>query len=451
MPAVLPSIRSRVSQMLDAPTLGGSTRLWVDGVRGSNTTGTRGRRDLPYLTAAAAKAAASAGDTVHVMTMLANENDLAKNGVNWHFAPNTGVAYTNANVTGALRGIFDDYAGAASYNITGYGTFSMDLTEGAGGGSQIVNAINIGNASSNVNVRAKSVTTIIQPVESGTMTGSAIRQANGAATIKADSVSEFRASGGTSSLRAFTAGLLIDGGTLDAHVQALTALGQSSGTSRVRTNNATSNISCSGGAMMLRAINLLGVTHGNGDLRLNAITCKLLTRNGSSGDGHYTVQVWGDGTNEAIIVSQSGTARCFFRGGRLESTASPLAMLTGGKIIIDGLDVHEMGVSDTHGNDIAIGVGFGGSTDSLFRNLRVKCDRASHSCIRVYAEDTSASRHRFDGGLYQPGASGFWFDPEGNPGWLASIYNTLTASKAAGPFGATVGSGAIVIDPNLSL
>jgi hypothetical protein len=164
MPATLPPTRSRVSQLLDAPTLGGSTRLWVDGVRGGN--GTRGRRDLPYLTAAAAKAAASAGDTIHVMTMLANENDLAKNGVNWHFAPNTGVAYTNANVTGTLRGIFDDYAGAASYNITGYGTFSMDLTEGAGGGSQIVNAINIGNASSNVNVRAKSVMTIIQPVES---------------------------------------------------------------------------------------------------------------------------------------------------------------------------------------------------------------------------------------------------------------------------------------------
>jgi hypothetical protein len=65
-------------------------QVWLDVVNGNNSTGARGKANLPFLTPQAAKAAASSGDTIMVRPgnysgaadAVAN---LLKAGVNWHF------------------------------------------------------------------------------------------------------------------------------------------------------------------------------------------------------------------------------------------------------------------------------------------------------------------------------------------------------------------------------
>lgn len=78
-----------------------------------------------HATLAAAKAAASAGDTITVYPGTTfNENNLAKNGVNWFFYPGTKIVYTGASAVG----IFDDGGAAMSYTIGGYGWFENNTS-----------------------------------------------------------------------------------------------------------------------------------------------------------------------------------------------------------------------------------------------------------------------------------------------------------------------------------
>ena len=65
----------------DIPT---GNLLWVDQVNGNDALAKRGRLTVPFKTLLAAKGAAISGDTVVVMPGTYDENNLAKNGVNWH-------------------------------------------------------------------------------------------------------------------------------------------------------------------------------------------------------------------------------------------------------------------------------------------------------------------------------------------------------------------------------
>lgn len=95
--------------------------LYVDSVNGNDVTGARGT-SKPFLTPAAAKTAASSGDTIMVgpgsYTVTAS---LAKNGVNWNFAPGASVTKTS---TVDAPGIFDDEGAAMSFTVFGYGDFT---------------------------------------------------------------------------------------------------------------------------------------------------------------------------------------------------------------------------------------------------------------------------------------------------------------------------------------
>jgi hypothetical protein len=94
---------------------------------GSDSSGARNREDLPYLTLSAAKAAAVSGDTIIVEAGTYSENNLLKNGVNWHFMPGAIVSYADVDVTNGY-GIFDDRAtGACVSRITGAGTFIYNI------------------------------------------------------------------------------------------------------------------------------------------------------------------------------------------------------------------------------------------------------------------------------------------------------------------------------------
>lgn len=115
----------------DGGTITIGRQLRVDSVNGNDSTGTRGRMDLPYLTLAEAKADAQSGDIILVgpgsYTATAS---ILKDGVNWNFAAGATVtmdAGDNAVVVGPLG----DVVGITS-TVTGAGTFVVDATGRAG-------------------------------------------------------------------------------------------------------------------------------------------------------------------------------------------------------------------------------------------------------------------------------------------------------------------------------
>lgn len=71
-----------------------ASTIWVDAVNGSDATGERGKMAKPVLTLSYAKSLAQAGDLIVVRPGTYNENDLAKNNVNWFFQPGAKVYYT---------------------------------------------------------------------------------------------------------------------------------------------------------------------------------------------------------------------------------------------------------------------------------------------------------------------------------------------------------------------
>ncbi|HEX3817535.1 MAG TPA: hypothetical protein VHW03_04535 [Chthoniobacterales bacterium] len=127
--------------------------VFVDAVEGDDDTGAAYRQDLPFLTLTAAKNAASAGDTIFVGPGAYAANDLAKDGVNWHFCNGASIVYDGAS----NRGIFDDYAGACVCRISGRGDFSWDSTT-ALTGSNYSGVIVCTNASSKFSISAGVVT-----------------------------------------------------------------------------------------------------------------------------------------------------------------------------------------------------------------------------------------------------------------------------------------------------
>lgn len=97
--------------------------LWVDAVYGDDSRASREDGGRPFATLTAAKNAAQAGDLVVVRPGTYDENDLLKDGVNWHFAAGAAVDYTGPGDAG----IFDDSSygagGAVACRVTGHGTF----------------------------------------------------------------------------------------------------------------------------------------------------------------------------------------------------------------------------------------------------------------------------------------------------------------------------------------
>ncbi len=92
--------------------------VWVDSVNGNDSLAIRGRLKFPFKTLTAAKGAALSGDTIVVMPGIYNENNLVKNGVNWHFLTGAVVQYS-----GGGSAIFDTTGSAISFKVTGNGVF----------------------------------------------------------------------------------------------------------------------------------------------------------------------------------------------------------------------------------------------------------------------------------------------------------------------------------------
>jgi len=132
--------------------------LYVDQTYGSDsgpTIGLRNRFDRPFLTPQAAKAAAMAGDLIHVGPGTYGDKNLLKNGVNWYWEEGAKGLYTGTT-DGA---IFDDGPSGANgpviCTIDGLGEF--EWVNDAPAATTSYGNINIENAGSHVTINCKSL------------------------------------------------------------------------------------------------------------------------------------------------------------------------------------------------------------------------------------------------------------------------------------------------------
>jgi len=111
------------------PTYGTSSKtLWVDGTNGSDTTGLKGRMDLPFASITAAITAASSGDLVYVRPGTYSGQVTLKNGVNLWFDAGVTVTYASTG-TGAT---ITDGGAAVTCKIGGLGTITRTGNDTAG-------------------------------------------------------------------------------------------------------------------------------------------------------------------------------------------------------------------------------------------------------------------------------------------------------------------------------
>lgn len=97
--------------------------LYVDGQSGSDTLAQRANPDKPYRTLTAAKTAAETGDLIIVEAATYNENNLAKNGVNWYFKPGARVIYRDSGRAAIFDTTENGTNAAASFTVDGQGYF----------------------------------------------------------------------------------------------------------------------------------------------------------------------------------------------------------------------------------------------------------------------------------------------------------------------------------------
>lgn len=139
--------------------------LWVDSEKGNDSLARRSFLTVPFATLTAAKAAASAGDTVMVLPgQHVPSQQLAQNGLNWHFLPGAQIvpdlgATSLFNVTTGM-----------SFQVSGYADFS-DIGE-------VDAVLNVSHAGANVSFEAYKI--------AGNNTG--VRVSAGNVVVKADSI-----------------------------------------------------------------------------------------------------------------------------------------------------------------------------------------------------------------------------------------------------------------------
>lgn len=116
--------------------------LFVDKVYGNNTTGTRERFDLPYLTINSALADASSGDNIIVRAGIYNETIILEDGVNIYFEENT-----------TLNGRITDNGSSVTSKISGEGAFN-----------NYINLIEITGSSSDISIKCDTINGFSAPI-----------------------------------------------------------------------------------------------------------------------------------------------------------------------------------------------------------------------------------------------------------------------------------------------
>lgn len=156
--------------------------LRVDSVYGNDAAGAREHpEDKPFLSLAAASAAAFAGDLVRVGPGIYTvTGSVAKDGVDWYFEEGATVTMNMDLVTGA----FDDGGTIMSFNVDGYGDFSQ--TAQAPASTDFVAIVASRNAGSDIHFRCRSLRAE-QAVGGSDSSGCAIVQ-GGSLVLDADNI-----------------------------------------------------------------------------------------------------------------------------------------------------------------------------------------------------------------------------------------------------------------------
>lgn len=151
-----PSISDLLAHIYCATLAGGvggldiGNMLFVDAENGSDSNS--GNLGAALQTLSAAKAAASAGDTIRVFPgSYTVTESLAKDGVNWDFAPGSTVTKSNDS---DVIGIWDDADAQMSYAVRGFGTFLRTFTSS---GINKTRCVYVGHVSSIVDIEAAQI------------------------------------------------------------------------------------------------------------------------------------------------------------------------------------------------------------------------------------------------------------------------------------------------------
>lgn len=135
------SMKDSAGQVFDltAGVLVNDRLLYVDVDNGDNATAVKGSLSNRYATIAGAETAAISGDIIIVTTMMANETNLGKDGVTYHFLPDTGVTNTNSSTGRIFNDTGKTSSGASplTFKITGWGDFTSVTDESATFGGTI--------------------------------------------------------------------------------------------------------------------------------------------------------------------------------------------------------------------------------------------------------------------------------------------------------------------------
>jgi hypothetical protein len=123
-------------------TLTGNS-VWIDKVNGNDGTGARGSLSTPFLTLAAAVAAAASGDTIFVLPGNWNESQIAKDGVNWHF-------FNGASISNSSGNYIWEALTTNTFNVTGEGVFDGYVLSASSGSS--------------VSIKCKRITSLANPI-----------------------------------------------------------------------------------------------------------------------------------------------------------------------------------------------------------------------------------------------------------------------------------------------
>lgn len=164
---------------------------FVDQMYGNDATGTLDDPALPFQTCAAAKTASPSGYLIIVRPGDYIEANLAKDGVDWYFEPQTTVS--------ATANLFDDGGSALTFNVAGYGEFDNN----AGGGNILritgastvnFNALNVSSSTSDASTYIDNAGAVVMVNVENTLTssgtGNTIFFGNGLAQIKSEVISQ---------------------------------------------------------------------------------------------------------------------------------------------------------------------------------------------------------------------------------------------------------------------
>lgn len=491
MPALIPTTFSRVSDLYDrAQISGGANVLYVDPDNGSDSTGSRGRRELPFATLLAAQTAASSGDWIKATPAnhaVALYDSLGKDGVNFDLTGASVVKSGEVSSDATVTPIFNLVN--VSCSIIGHPALLFALTESEAdiAGSQVPWAMILNGGASTMRLEIGDVGGELAFDAGDGFRG--IQHIDGAVTgdfgaidyemLAGTLIAHFRNSpalsvtGGSAKISAETIGLLACASTaiLIASAAQINSVSQTGGTLNLSCGQLNSLASTAGKFNVVAGSIITGAAiSGTASGSITASFIESFSRTGSNTTSPVVVRcgIYGSATrtDPAIVVRSDAGAQTQIDGGFLHFSSGGLGQifLKTGKIYVRNLRGIDDGAGLTQGSRYAWIIGSDTGGDALANitldNCSLKCTNANHFGVVITSESDINNVYKIFGGYYQGGNGTLsggqiatWLAGESNR--TVYLEGTVTANGAVpteDPFTITLaGTGNLVINSGLSL